>query len=52
MTTRLLNLGFIKKGDKFVCEDIIIEVRGDKIYVPLLDSEITLDELESYMLAD
>ena len=52
MITRLLNLGFIKKGDKFVCEDIIIEVRGDKIYVPLLDSEITLDELENYMLAD
>ncbi len=52
MITRLLNLGFIKKGDKYVCEDIVIEVRGDKVYVPVLDSEITVDELERFMLAD
>lgn len=53
MITRLLNLGFIrKKGNTYVCEDIVIEVRGDKIYVFTLDSEITIDELEHLMLAD
>ena len=52
MITRLLNLGFIKKGDRYVCEDIIIEVRDDKIYVPHLGAEVTIDELERFMLAD
>ena len=52
MITRLLNLGFIKKGDRYVCEDIVIEVRDDKIYVPHLDAEVTIDELERFMLAD
>lgn len=52
MITRLLNLGFIKKGDKYVSEDIIVEIHGDKIYIPHLDSEVTIDELERFMLAD
>lgn len=52
MITRLLNLGFIKRGDKYICEDVVIEVRGDKIYVPSIDSEVTIDELERFMLAD
>ena len=53
MIIRLLNLGFHKKPNgTYVCEDIIIEVRGDKIYVPHLSMEITIDELEELMLAD
>lgn len=53
MITRLLNLGFCKKPNgTYVCEDIIIEVRGDKIYVPHLSMEMTIDELEDLMLAD
>lgn len=53
MIIRLLNLGFCKKPNgTYVCEDIIVEVRGEKIYVPHLDMEITIDELENLMLAD
>lgn len=53
MITRLLNLGFCKKSPGiYVCEDIIVEVRGDKLYVPHLQMEITIDELEHLMVAD
>jgi hypothetical protein len=53
MITRLLNLGFCKKPNgTYVCEDIIIEVRDDKVYVPHLGMEMTIDELEDLMLAD
>lgn len=53
MIIRLLNLGFIKKANNvYVCEDIIVEVRGDKVYIPHLQAEMTIDELEHYMLAD
>ena len=50
MHTRLLNLGFIKKGDKYVCEDIVIEVRNDKVYVESIKAEVTIDELETLLL--
>ena len=51
---RLLNLGFAKKPNgTYVCEDVVIEVRdNNKIYVPNLQMEMTLDELEDLMLAD
>ena len=53
MLTRLLNLGFRKiKTNVYACEDIIVEVRDDKLYVPHLQMEITIDELEALMLAD
>lgn len=53
MLTRLLNLGFCKKPNgTYVCEDIVIEIHGDKIYVPHLQMEMTIDELEDLMLAD
>lgn len=53
MLTRLLNLGFRKRKDgTYACEDIIVEIRGDKLYVPHLQMEITIDELEALMLAD
>ena len=53
MIIRLLNLGFCKKPNgTYVCEDIVVEVRGDKLYVPHLGMEITIDELEDLMLAD
>lgn len=53
MITRLLNLGFAKKPNNvYVCEDIIITVEGDKIYVPHLQMYATIDELEHLMLAD
>ena len=53
MIIRLLNLGFHKKPNgTYVCEDIIVEVRGDKLYVPHLEMEMTIDELEDLMLAD
>lgn len=53
MIVRLLNLGFCKKNNgTYVCEDIIVEVRNDKLYVPHLEMEITIDELEDLMLAD
>ena len=49
----LLNLGFQKKSNNiYVCEDIIIEVRNDKFYIPHLQMEVTLRELEDFMLAD
>lgn len=51
MHTKLLNLGFIKKSELiYVCEDITIEVRGDKVYVLSIQQEVTVDELESLML--
>ena len=50
---RLLNLGFTKRPNgTYACEDCIIEVRGDKVYVQHLEMEMTLDELEALMLAD
>ena len=49
---RLLNLGFRKEKDKYICEDIVVEIRDDKLFVPHLQMEITIDELESTMLAD
>ena len=53
MITRLLNLGFRKKSEGvYVCEDIVVEIRGTKLYVPHMGMEITIDELESLMLAD
>ena len=53
MLTRLLNLGFCKKPNgTYACEDIIVEIHGDKIYVLQLQMEITIDELENLMLAD
>lgn len=53
MITRLLNLGFLKKPNNiYVCEDVIVEVRGDKLYIEHLNMEITIDELEDLMLAD
>lgn len=53
MIIRLLNLGFTKKANNvYICEDIIVEVRGDKVYIPHLQAEMTIDELEHYMLAD
>lgn len=53
MITRLLNLGFYKKTKNvYVCEDIIVEVRNDKLYVPHLNMEVTIDELERLMVAD
>ena len=49
----LLNLGFQKKSNNiYVCEDIIIEVRNDKYYIPHLQMELTLHELEDLMRAD
>lgn len=50
MHTRLLNLGFIRKGDKYVCEDIVVEMRGDKVYVESIKAEVTIDELETLLL--
>lgn len=51
MHTKLLNLGFIKKGEHmYVCEDITIEVRDDKVYIETLQKEVTVDELELLML--
>jgi hypothetical protein len=53
MKTRLLNLGFWRRPDgTYACEDIIVEIHGDKIYVPHLNVEVTIDELEDLMLAD
>lgn len=53
MIIRLLNLGFAKKANNvYMCEDIVVEVRGDKLYIPHLQAEMTIDELEHYMLAD
>ena len=51
MHTKLLNLGFIKKsGQTYVCEDITVEVRDDKVYVEALQKEVTVYELELLML--
>jgi hypothetical protein len=51
MHTKLLNLGFIKKsGQTYVCEDIVVELRGDKVYVVLINKEVTINELEELML--
>ena len=52
--TRLLNLGFCKKPNgTYVCEDIVVELRDNgKVYVPHLQMEVTVDELEDLMLAD
>ena len=53
MLTRLLNLGFCKKPNgTLVCEDIVVEIHGDKVYVIHLQMELTIDELEDLMLAD
>lgn len=49
---KLLNLGFRKQGDKYICEDIVVEVRGDKIFVDHLQLEMSIHELEELMLAD
>lgn len=50
---RLLNLGFRKMPNgTYVCEDIIVEVKDDKLYIPHLQMEVTIDELENTMLAD
>ena len=38
--------------DSYICEDVIVEIRNDKIFVPHLQMEITIDELEELMLAD
>jgi hypothetical protein len=51
MHTKLLNLGFVKKSEHtYVCEDITIEIRGDMIYVPIINKEVSVHELELLML--
>lgn len=51
MHTKLLNLGFIKKSEQtYVCEDITVEIHGDKVYIVSIQQEVTLDELELLML--
>lgn len=50
MHIKLLNLGFIKKGSVYVCEDITVEIHGDMIYICSLQQEVTYDEFERLML--
>ena len=52
MHTRLLNLGFVKRGDEYVCEDIVVSVteQGDKLLIHSLGEEVTLRELETLLL--
>lgn len=53
MHTRLLNMGFVKMpGNIYVCEDVRIEIKEDKIVILSLNVEVTIDELEKLMLDD
>jgi hypothetical protein len=50
MHTKLLNLGFRRVGDKYICEDVVVEIHGDKVYIPLWNMEVTISELEELLL--
>ena len=53
MILRLLNMGFRKvKDNVYAAEDLVVEVRGDLIYIVHMNGEVTIDELEKLILAD